>query len=798
METGSLSLRERRWCKDLPLAAELGRSQGVQEVVDSRLSRLSDACRLFLSHGAVLGDEFDFEIVMATTALPSDVLLAAIEEARAARLIVQSDLGAKPEYAFVHELVRHSLYEKMSLSCRRDLHARAARAIEAAHQADLSWHLASLAMHYTKAGSAGDLQRAIDYSIRAAEAAYAVCAFEEAVFHWETALHLEDRRGGEARHRALLLEGIAEARMVMGVSPAEAAKCLERAVALYEEVGESNKAAQVHGKLVTLLALASPSTDVAHAQSHRRRAESLLREEPDEAALGELNIGRAIIAHSTFNTEEGLAASRQSMEIALRRGDVEMWCEAAAIHGHLLLASGQLKSAFCLLDDAVERAERLPGPKARFAAAWAHGFSSYLLLDPRGAERSFQTSITELATGDAALLHQVMSAHLGFVKACLGEFAQARDISTQTPHNFLQAQLGFFEGDWKRAEELLTQEVERSRQVHNAVLEFGASFWLARLHRVGNHLPQAEQVLRETSVIAQTPLRLPEEVTARAELALLYAEIGRLDDARLQLARCDQIMLGEEHWRGLKGCVVRAHAVVSAAEWRTEDADEHFHQAADIFARYYLPWEQAETLRLWGCHLANVGERNLGIVKLHAAAHIYRDRGFGESWIERLGVPATEDAHTAPANPRELSQPVFHQIGADRPRPQAAQSEIYSLVTTTDLALLATLTHDAIGHLMNAIDKAAKLSLPIDRIANAVEDAAATLTRHAKPGLKARTLTRAFNPATTVRGRKYNLKKGEKPVLTAEEARLLLASIDVTELSALRNATLSRVTRHRD
>jgi hypothetical protein len=49
------------------------------------------------------------------------------------------------------------------------------------------------------------------------------------------------------------------------------------------------------------------------------------------------------------------------------------------------------------------------------------------------------------------------------------------------------------------------------------------------------------------------------------------------------------------------------------------------------------------------------------------------------------------------------------------------------LVTTTDLALLATLIHDAIGHLMNAIDKAAKVQEPIERIADAIEDTAATM-----------------------------------------------------------------------
>jgi hypothetical protein len=49
-------------------------------------------------------------------------------------------------------------------------------------------------------------------------------------------------------------------------------------------------------------------------------------------------------------------------------------------------------------------------------------------------------------------------------------------------------------------------------------------------------------------------------------------------------------------------------------------------------------------------------------------------------------------------------------------------SDIHSIVTTHDIALLATLIHDAIAHLMNAIDKAAKMRVPIERIAAATEE----------------------------------------------------------------------------
>jgi site-specific recombinase XerD len=48
----------------------------------------------------------------------------------------------------------------------------------------------------------------------------------------------------------------------------------------------------------------------------------------------------------------------------------------------------------------------------------------------------------------------------------------------------------------------------------------------------------------------------------------------------------------------------------------------------------------------------------------------------------------------------------------------------------------------------------------------------------------------AVNPASAVRGPKYVIKKGKTPVLTPEEARLLLDSIDLSELSGLRDRAL--------
>jgi site-specific recombinase XerD len=51
----------------------------------------------------------------------------------------------------------------------------------------------------------------------------------------------------------------------------------------------------------------------------------------------------------------------------------------------------------------------------------------------------------------------------------------------------------------------------------------------------------------------------------------------------------------------------------------------------------------------------------------------------------------------------------------------------------------------------------------------------------------------AFNPAASVRGPKYSVKRGKTPVLTADEARLLLDSIDTGSLIGLRDRALIAV-----
>jgi tetratricopeptide (TPR) repeat protein len=722
VETGRLSKRNGQWEAASAWESKLAAEDRMREVVDARLSRLLERCRVALSHAAVLGEEFELEVLGQMLPFAATELADLLEEARGAGIVVEAGSDESADYAFAHRLIRQSLYERQSRPAKRALHARAAHAIEAVHQGNLDSHLSQLAVHYTKAGPAGDLAKAAEYSMRAGETAFTVCAYAEAACHWRAALKLASM--GDSRLRAQLLERLAEASLLSAATPAEAAHHLQAALKLYTELGQEPDIARVHANLVKVTSLLSmnPATiGFGQAVSHSRRAGKLLTTLADHSAEGELLIGEAIVAHAQFRTEDGLAASGRAMEIGQLLDNAGIWCQAAVLHGHFLWATGRMKDGLGLMEQALERAERTRDLKPRFAAAWLLGFSYLLLWDPTAAERTIQAGLADSDTAQVEFLRQILLAHLGIAHIFTGALARARSLLTAAPHRFLEANLRFFEGEWTQAEDLLSQQIERSHMAQSKLQHWTASLWLARLKRVQGDHARALDLLTDTPLMAESLVRIPEEIATRSELALVRLARGEVAEARSEVRRCRTLLNPGEDWRALSAFVDRAEAAVLAYDGFLEEASQLWILAGKVFSQYQLPWEVAETLITWGMLLMRQGKAEEGVANLNAAAQIYRHLGLGARWDSR--IEELRGSANRPCAPRFGGSPVVP--GAADTLVQAAapapSSGIHSLVTTNDLALLATLVHDAIAHLMNAIDKAAKLRVPIDRIAAATE-----------------------------------------------------------------------------
>jgi class 3 adenylate cyclase/tetratricopeptide (TPR) repeat protein len=207
-------------------AAELQIPQGVREVVGRRLDRLSEETNEALRVAAVIGRDFEDELVWRVAQRSPEQLMTAAQEAIAERLVTELGNG---RYSFAHALVRETLYEELSPPKRSALHERTGLAIEEICGGDVDDRLGELAHHFLEAAPRGDLAKAIDYAQRAGEQDMEQLAYEDAVDVYGRALEvleLMDEPDESLRCSLLLSLGGAEAK---SARVADARAAFERA-----------------------------------------------------------------------------------------------------------------------------------------------------------------------------------------------------------------------------------------------------------------------------------------------------------------------------------------------------------------------------------------------------------------------------------------------------------------------------------------------------------------------------------------------------------------------------------------
>ncbi len=241
---------------------------GIGEAIRSRLSFLSDQANAILAIAAVAGPEFDFECLRTITGQPPEAVIQALDEARRDSL-VDSVWDKTLRYRFAHDLIREAIYQDLPAPNRLRTHRQIAETLEERYASDPAPHLAELAYHYRQAAPLGDTAKAIDYSIRAGEAALTIFAYEETANHWTRALELlEHQIGGKMQRAGLYLR---LCWLAATIDKFTRIGYLERALKLYEELNQPHEMARVHATLG--LFLSGPgATNIPRAIEHYRSA----------------------------------------------------------------------------------------------------------------------------------------------------------------------------------------------------------------------------------------------------------------------------------------------------------------------------------------------------------------------------------------------------------------------------------------------------------------------------------------------------------------------------------------------
>lgn len=187
---GQLVQQDGRWRRQAGF--ELNLPMTLKASITERLVTLPSADQEALAYAAVIGREFDFDLLARVSGLAERELLAVLRRAISLQLIAEDNTfpGGGERYQFRHALTREAIYTEMLTRERRSCHRAVAEALEQslknpAHQPSNFSLTQRLAEHYWLAGLP---ERAAPYALEEAKHAARLFAFREERYYLQIAL----------------------------------------------------------------------------------------------------------------------------------------------------------------------------------------------------------------------------------------------------------------------------------------------------------------------------------------------------------------------------------------------------------------------------------------------------------------------------------------------------------------------------------------------------------------------------------------------------------------------------------
>lgn len=568
-------------CRVTARVEDLEIPQSVRLTIQARLARLPVQAQDVLRMAAVLGREFDFDVLLRATGLDEDALIEALEAAERAQIIAEAPRarGAGPGFVFAHALIPTTLREALSGPRRQRMQRQAAQAIEAVHPQDYE----ALARHYAQAG---DDECARAYYAQAGHRAFGLYANAEAERHFRAALEL----GGTDAERAPLLAALGEV-LFRESRYAEAIATWQTAISAYAACGDHDRVAYLYAR----------SARAAWYTGDPPRGLALARAGMAAMPAGFESPGMAALLHETarahhFNglSSEALVLGRQAFALAKRLDLIEVQAEALSTLG--ILRHQPHEAAHQALAQAVELAE---AHDLWVTAARAHvNLGEYLhnagdltaalehYLRARELARRVGLTSWEISAISAAFGVCITAGDRAAAEELL---ATARELPAALPPDSglellpvrLEAQLHLLRGNPELAVPLLERCREGARRRNDFQALTDTDCELAECRLALGRLDAVEPILAEAIDLSDRGLSF-DMVGPRCRLAWLRAQQGRnteaqelLDEARFRRAP------GTAPERD-EGLLAWTAARLCAAAERWSDADAAY---ADFTAR---------------------------------------------------------------------------------------------------------------------------------------------------------------------------------------------------------------------
>ena len=578
----------------------------VRVVIGARVGRLGENAGRVLSVAAVIGRDFDLDLLARATKTSEDDLLDILDAAASVALVREvADTG---RYSFAHALIQHTLYEDLGHNRRARSHRQVAEALEDLCRDRPGARVGELARHWTCASQPIDLAKAIGYSKQAGDAALGALAPGDALRYYAQALDLYPQIGDPDPVLGIdLAIGLGTAQRQIG-DPASR-ETLLNAARQAVDLGDTNRlvaAALANDRGYTSN---NNATDTDKVDVLEMAVDRLPFDHPDRA-LVLATLCSELVHASTLERRKALAD--EALGIAASSGDDATIARVVNQVFYPLLVPSMFEQQLTWTEDALVRAERVGDPVLLFLMAHSRATAVFLAGDIEEMDRCIEIMCTLADQLDQPILSWTNTFHLAKRAQIAGDTDLAEQLATealQIGNDCGQPDAALFFGG-----QLMIVNAQRGtlgelipligQMADEAPVSPGVlTAVLALAHAEADHTEDARRLLEE---FAAAHFDLPDDITAMhcyAEAAIHCGDpkyAGPIFDRLAPWAE-QSVAAGSVTASGLVSHSLGGLATVLR---RYDEADAYFAQSAAMSARMDAKFFVAVTDLLWGSMLA--------------------------------------------------------------------------------------------------------------------------------------------------------------------------------------------------
>jgi tetratricopeptide (TPR) repeat protein len=529
VESGQVWYEGGEWQR-VPHMEDVSIPQGVKVAIQSRVSKLTDDTQGILLTGAVIGREFDYQTLAIVSGKDEDTLIDSLEEGISKQLIEEMRIKGEERFSFSHALISATLRESISGLRRTRLHRQVATAIEELHPEDYE----RLAYHW---GEAGDEERGLEYTIKAADRARVAYANEDAVrLYSEVLMLLPDNDPA----RFELLGGRAAAYDVMAERESQLAD-VEEMLSLAE--GQSDEIKQVDA----LLGLANLylKTETTKAQEPLEKALKITGELGDVGREGRTlySFGmQAYIFGDLYKAREYFESSTKCLNQAGQKSEMaESLSFLSVVLGKLGDRPAALQAAQEAIDLSKETGDKLLEAQStrRLALGYIRQYQDSQALPIAETALQMFHELGDLTNEVHGLnVLGIIKGRLGMVEAAESDFLEglkiAESIGNEVGIRWLISNLSFIYnwnlGNYTKTMALIEDQEEKARLLENEsadiILQSHKVDELIRLGRYKRALSLCETILPYFTELDEV-----NQGWILRQMGELFAELGMFEQA---------------------------------------------------------------------------------------------------------------------------------------------------------------------------------------------------------------------------------------------------------------------------